>query len=178
MHLRIRHAVLAAATVAASALCLSAQGAENLKILNFESKIGSFKAMGTDNPAHGLLQITFSGTVLVSGLNGKVAMEGNIIKEYDDAPHKKQVYHGTGKMTVDGDFTGIQFFGKDLKGRFVGVSIFRLYGEFDKDLNTGSFWYDGGDKRDWGTGGMQLPVPGYAPNAFKQRPVPTVKVKT
>lgn len=176
MYLRIRHAFLAGAIAAASVLCLSAQAEENLKNLNFETHVGSFKAMGADHPAHGLMQISFTGTVLISGLNGTVSMQGNIKKEYENAQHKKQVYHGSGKMTVSGEFQGIQFFGRDLKGTFTGLAIFRMYGEFDKNLETGSYWYDGGEHKDWGTGGMQVTVPGMNLKAM-QRPTPTVKVK-
>ena len=131
--------------------------------LSFESKVGSFKMLGAgDVPAQGKLTINFTGTVLVSGPEptAKITTSGNVLREINDVKRGKIVYHGTGTLVVDGSVRAVQFFGRNLKGRFFGQAIFRLYGEFDKDLNTGTYQFDGSqDVRPWGTGGGTFSVP-------------------
>lgn len=152
-------------------------GAEvNYKTLNFKTTIGSFKILGTDVPASGTVSFSFRGTVLVSGLEGTVVPTGSVRLEYADKPHRKQVFHGAGSLTVNGKFTGIQFFGNDLVGKFIGFGLIRMYGEFDRNLNTGEFWYEGGEHTDWGTGGRMQTVPGLPPSADLFRPRPKVKI--
>jgi len=115
--------------------------------------------------------------VLVSGADAGVATAtGNLKLEYSSGKYKKQVYHGQGKLAVHGKFKVIQFFGSHLSGRFAGLGIFHLYGEFDKDLETGYYWYDGGQKKDWGTGGLQVTVPGFDPSKYVI-PKPKVKIE-
>lgn len=125
------------------------------------SKVGSFKILGGGpaNPPIGDLELSFTGTLLISGAESPLQVSGNLKKEYD--AHKKVVYHGTGKVSVKGKFFSAQWFGRDMTGSFKGTAILRLYGEFDKDLNTGSFWYgnEPNNKRNWLTGGMQVLVP-------------------
>lgn len=127
----------------------------------FASKVGSFKILGggPSNPPVGDLEMSFSGTLLISGAENPIQVTGNLKKEYD--AHKKVAYHGTGKITVKGKFFSAQWFGRDMTGSFKGVAIIRLYGEFDKDLNTGSYWYgsEPNNKQNWNTGGMQVLVP-------------------
>jgi hypothetical protein len=131
--------------------------------LDFQSNVGSFKLLGAgDTPAMGKLTFSFTGTVLVSGLEkgSKVTTSGNVRREINDTKHNKAVYHGTGTMTVDGRVRAVQFFGRDVKAKFFGQGIFRLYGEFDKNLGTGTYKYAGSTEvRPWGTGGMTLAVP-------------------
>ena len=128
--------------------------------LNFETSVGSFKLLGSDEtPATGNLSFNFNGTVLVTGEDAKVAVEGDVRQEYENKEFAKKIYFGKGKLTVTGKVRSVQFFGSDLKGSFKGVGIMRMYGEFDQDLNTGFYQFAGGDKIPWGTGGVQTPVP-------------------
>ncbi len=135
---------------------------------NLATSVGSFKMLEYNDDAQpeGHFEFTFTGTVLVDtteafkhnrNLTTQVKVEGNVIKEL--TYHGRTVYHGTGKMTIDGGWHALQFFGRDLKGKFNGYSVFRLAGEFDKNLETGFYWYTDGKKEDWGTGGNQPTVP-------------------
>jgi len=172
MRLKRNLLILGTATtvVAATALVLG-QGQSNAATaaaapklehatLNFESKVGSFKLLGAnDVPAEGSLVFSFRGTVLVSGLQGTVTPSGNVRKEYDNAVHKKTIYHGDGKLAINGKVSGVQFFGRDLNAKFDGWGIVRLFGEFDKNLDTGSYWFADGVKKPWGSGGLPVYVP-------------------
>jgi len=132
--------------------------------INFTTKIGSFKMLGSDvKPASGVLDMSFSGTVLISGLTkgSTVTTTGTVKKEYTTMNGTKEVYFGTGSIKVNGTVRALQFFGKNVIGGFKGRAIFRLFGEFDNKLETGFIWYDGQekDKRPWGTGGQQAVCP-------------------
>lgn len=140
--------------------------------LNFMANVGSFKALGSEkDPVQGTLEMTFTGTVLVSGLfqGSTVNVSGSVRKEYETKDHSKQVYFGTGRLVLSGKARAVQFFGRDMKARFYGMAIFRLYGEFDKNLDTGSYWFDGGEKVAWGTGGMPVVVPNAQAQPTKAR---------
>lgn len=126
--------------------------------VNFKTNIGSFKILGGgETPATGLLDITFTGTVLVSYFEGTITAGPGVRKEFTKG--KKQVYFGSGRITLDGKFRGAQFFGRNLSGSFKGFGVMRLYGEFDSKLETGEYWYEGKDHLPWGTGGMTANVP-------------------
>jgi len=128
--------------------------------LTFESSVGSFKLLGSDEtPATGTLSFNFNGTVLVTGDEAKVTTEGNVRQEYEKKEFAKKLYFGQGKMTVTGKVRSIQFFGSDVKGSFKGIGIMRMYGEFDKNLETGYFQFAGGERTPWGTNGLQVAVP-------------------
>lgn len=130
--------------------------------LKFNTKVGSFKILGTDEVlAQGTLTMAFKGTVMVSDLEpgGKVSFSGDVRKEYTTDDNRKTLYFGKGTMTVAGRYKSLQFFGQDLDANFFGLGIFRLYGEFDKDLKTGTYQVDQGEKMPWGTNGMQVAVP-------------------
>lgn len=135
----------------------------NFNGVNFETKVGSFKLLGSD-PAlvEGKLDFNFKGTVLISNLEAgsKVAVAGDVRKEYETDDKDKVLYFGNGKITITGRFRAVQFFGQNLKGRFFGWGIFRFYGEFDKNLDTGSYQLDGGQKFPFGTGGATVGVSG------------------
>jgi hypothetical protein len=130
--------------------------------MHFETHIGSFKILER-NPKQepeGTLTLSFTGTVLISNLIGKLESSGNLRREYYDDKHKKQVWFGTGTLKLEGQFHNLQWFGRNMKADFMGNGIFRLYGEFDKDLNTGYYWFDKPeDKNYWGTSGSSLQVP-------------------
>jgi hypothetical protein len=141
----------------------------------FNTNVGSFKLLATDeDPAEGTLDIVFRGTLLISNLEpgSTLLVTGNVRKEIDDQKYKRQVYFGDGRITLVGKFRSVQFFGRGLRGAFDGHGIARLYGEFDKNLDTGLYWYEGfQQKNPWSTGGspMQVPLPGTI--------TPQVKVK-
>lgn len=148
--------------------------------INFETHVGSFKLQGTDETfVTGALQMNFSGTVLISGVRPgtQVTVTGNVRKEYETEDKQRQVYFGTGKVVVLGQLRALQFFGRELSGRFDGVGIFHFYGEFDKNLETGFYWNDGQDaqhRTPWNTGGGSVPVPD--PGRAVERP--RVRVNT
>ena len=130
---------------------------------HFETKVGSFKMVGSgpSAPPDGRLEINFTGTLLITRLKTDIQVTGNVKKEYEDVKHNKVAYFGTGKIVVTGTFLSAQWFGRDMDATFKGKANIRLYGEFDKDLNTGKCWYlNQADKKiDWGTGGKELSVP-------------------
>jgi hypothetical protein len=155
-------------------VALAGQNATKPVGVNLSTSVGSFKLLWSgDVPVNGTLSFSFKGTVLITGLQGTVTTTGAIAKEYDDAKHKKQAYYGSGKMVISGKYTSVQWFGRDMKARFTGQGLFRLFGEFDRNLSTGVFNYDGEEENAWGTGGMQvvLPKPNYGPS----RSQPTVR---
>lgn len=141
-------------------------------IAHFATRIGSFKLTGNDKtPPQGTLDMSFNGTVLISGPEKGTTIEtkGNVRMEKETPDHEKRVYFGTGGIVVKGKVHALQFFGKDLTGTFTGIGIFRPYGEFDKKLETGFFWFEGGERRAWGTGGNLFVVPNQSATAPRAR---------
>lgn len=144
------------------------------------TKIGSFKILptGKDLP-QGKLSISFTGTLLITGADHKPTVSGNLKKEYESEKFNKVVYHGVGKIELDGQFQSVQWFGRDMSADFKALgnrsAVIRLYGEFDKQLDTGYYWYAASpkDKVDWGTIGRPVIVP----QPPSQRPI-VPKVKT
>jgi hypothetical protein len=148
----------------------------------FTANVGAFKILSRGpTPAQGTLTMTFAGTILVSGLQsgGKVTTSGNVRREYDNAQYGKQVYFGRGQITISGKFSGIQWFGRDMSAKFTGYAIARLFGEFDKKLETGRWWYadEPDKKRYWNPNGAnQVSIP--KDTAFQQaRPAPGKRSK-
>jgi len=139
-------------------------------------KVGSFRIQGSDKlPSQGHLEVSYTGTFLLVGLQGKLQVSGNLRKEFEDPKTQRQVYFGTGKVVIDGIFKTAEWFGRDMNAEFKGIGILSLYGEFDKDLNTGFYWYAADTKRriGWGVGGGgQITVPAHE-GMFK--PTPTVR---
>ena len=119
--------------------------------------------------------MNFTGTVLVDtsvavkhnrNLATTIKTEGKVKKELDF--HGRQVFFGTGKIIVDGGWHALQWFGRDMTAKCNGYGVFRLNGEFDKNLNNGYFlYYDASQKKDWVTGGNQPTVP---ESTFKMTP--------
>lgn len=120
--------------------------------MHLATKIGSFKLVDGE----GRVEINFTGSVLVSKLKGRVTPSAGIRKEYD--ANDRQVYHGTGKLTVEGSFRGIQWFGTNMSTRWIGAGLARIVGEFDKNLETGFYWYGSGvdKKMPWSSSGMTI----------------------
>lgn len=128
--------------------------------VNFNTNVGSFKILGAaERKAEGRVEVTCKGTVLISGLEGKITPIG-LRREINDTKLNKQVYFGSGSFVVEGKFSGIQWFGRDMKAKWHGWGLVRLFGEFDKNLNTGEYWYEGDtQKRPWFNGGMTVTLP-------------------
>jgi hypothetical protein len=106
--------------------------------LNFRTNLGSFKILD----GAGRLEFDFKGTVLVSNLKGgAVQTTGTIRKEWDK--DGRQVFTGRGRMTVTGTWRAVQWFGSGLSGFWEGKGIIRIVGEFDRELKTGDYWYEG-----------------------------------
>ncbi|HVL38588.1 MAG TPA: hypothetical protein VM328_04270 [Fimbriimonadaceae bacterium] len=140
--------------------------------LNFQTNLGSFKILrDRSRAAEGRLDVSFSGTLLIRGLQGTASVtSGQIRKEIDRKQNNITVYFGTGSMSVYGKFDAIQWFGKDMKGTFRGFGIARLYGEFDENLNTGTYTEEGSTEvRFWSPHGSTVPIP----NAMRPRVTPT-----
>lgn len=127
--------------------------------LNFESTLGSFRFVDSAGKSgEGKVTVEFTGTFLISKLEGKLSVSGNLKKEYDSAG--RQVFFGTGKIVVDGKFRALQWFGRNMKGSWNGAGIAMFYGEFDRNLKTGEFWYNDPKEREvWGTGGRSAILP-------------------
>ena len=111
--------------------------------------LGSFKSLpkGKELPS-GRLEFAFKGTVLVTGLvpGSYLKTTGNVRKEYEDVPHGKQVYFGSGRMLIVGRWGNCQWFGQNLDLTYKGSAVIRMTADFDKNLNTGQYWYDPTDK--------------------------------
>jgi hypothetical protein len=135
---------------------------ERYGTLHLTTKVGSFKILGVaDKPAEGHIEISFTGTLLING-SPKVAPSGNLRVEFSNPKRKQVAYHGTGKLVIDGKYNAIQWFGRDMNAVWNGFGVVRLVGEFDKDLNTGEFWYSDNpeDRRSWGGQLNERPNPG------------------
>lgn len=135
--------------------------------LHLETKLGSFKLLD----GVGRAEISFTGTMLLNQADGKVEISGKLRKEYEG--HNRVVYFGTGKVIVTGKWRGIQWFGRDMKAVWYGAGAARLAGEFDRDLNTGKFWYDDPKKKqDWSaTGTFTITLP----NRYEQPAVTPIE---
>ena len=158
MRLQPSRALLASLALTLGAVAVAQQPTDTLYL---QTGVGSFKLLppGPDT-THGTLDIDFEGTVMVSGLNGTVTPGAGVRLELERKDHNRQVYFGKGHIRISGEFRGIQFFGRNLKGSYNGVAVARLYGEFDKNMETGYFWYASQpEKQDWGAYGRTLVVP-------------------
>lgn len=113
---------------------------EGYKTLHMKSNLGSFKMYG-----EGAVTLNFSGTLLVSQLEGKIEFAGDVKKEYEGLG--RQVFHGKGQAKITGKWRAIQWFGSDMDAVWWGNGFVRLVGEFDRDLKTGEYWYDDPDFR-------------------------------
>lgn len=157
------------------------QGKVETGVVDFWTKVGSFKIVSPSSEvkARGSLTMTFSGTVLIVGLEGTAVPSGGIRQEYKSDKQARQAYFGKGSLTVNGKWRAIQFFGRDFKGHWDGMGIMRLYGEFDDKLETGTYRIEGGDGDEaWGNGGRQIILPPAKTNQQQSKPkVEDVKKK-
>ncbi|MCH7814787.1 MAG: hypothetical protein IID40_12295 [Planctomycetes bacterium] len=122
--------------------------------LHMESNLGSFKIID----GQGRCEISCTGTVLVNGLEGHIEASPGMKVEYEGMG--RTVYHGTGKLVVTGKWRALQWFGTDMAGVWYGRGVMRIIGEFDRDLNTGTYWYsDPSDTGNWPTHMMEIRLP-------------------
>jgi hypothetical protein len=136
------------------------------------TNVGSFKfkSMNDANPAFGKVTMSFTGTLLVVGLKGTVKTDPTIREEYRNDAHNRRVFFGKGKVEIDGDFRSMQWFGRGLTCTWRGSGLAFLVGEFDKNLETGWYWFaDDPEKQFWSTGGKNIMVP--VP-VEQRRPIP------
>jgi hypothetical protein len=141
-----------------------------------KTNIGAFKITSPgDVKAFGKIQLSFKGSLLIIGYDGKtpIVPSGGLRVEYQNDKRQRIEYFGEGTVTLDGKFKAIQFFGRNLKMNWAGFGICRLYGEFDKEGNTGTYEVKGDQLRYWGTGGTTFTVPARTNNAI----APKIKVK-
>lgn len=133
--------------------------------LHLQSNLGSFKII----PGQGRIEVNFTGTFLVSGLKGTQTVTGDVKKEFEGMD--RIVYHGTGKIVVEGEWRSLHWFGSDMNAVWYGSGAIRISGEFDKDLKTGTFWYD--DPEDigyWTTNMVQFTLPPFNPTGSAGTP--------
>jgi len=138
------------------------QHGDKMGIFHANATIGSFKLIN----GRGRAEINFSGTILIHGYKPRVAgqnftLTGALTKEYDDAKRERVMYHGNGKLVIDGEWKGIQFFGKNINMWFFGAGTFRNRGEFDKNLFCGDFWFENAaEKKPWASSAtMDVQIP-------------------
>lgn len=147
-------ALIAGGLLAQKALAQPANDAQrggladpNYGTLHLQSNLGSFKMLN----GKGRVTINFTGTLLLSGIEGGApVLSGNLKKEYENPERKRTVLTGTGSVTVQGSWRGIQWFGRNMTAVFYGSGVTRLDGEFDRNLETGWYWYDDpADRTPW-----------------------------
>jgi len=143
---------------------------EGMTTFHMQTKLGSFKFID----AEGRADVSFSGTLLLTKHEGGSfqIVEGKLRKEYD--AKGRTVYTGKGRIVVTGKWRGLQWFGSDMKSVFYGRGFVRLTGEFDRNLNTGDFWYENEPKKAFpSTSVISLPIPqaNYGANK-KLKPIP------
>jgi hypothetical protein len=139
----------ASPTIPASAMAMMPAPAAS-DVVFIKAGVGSFKVVpkGPDAPPAGRLEFSFSGTVLITGLEPGSYLQttGKVEKQYEETKHGKQVYFGKGKILLVGKFRNCEWFGRDLNLRFQGSAIFRMSAEFDSNFDTGTFIYEGDKK--------------------------------
>ena len=141
-----------------------------------KTTIGAFKITSPgDTPAFGKITMSFKGSILIVGYTGSspINASSGLRVEYKDDKRTRIEYFGEGTITLDGKFRAIQWFGRNLTMNWNGMGIMRLYGEFDKNGDTGTYEVKGDKLRYWGTGGMTFSLPSRLSTAT----APEVKIK-
>lgn len=135
--------------------------------------LGSFKLYNGTGTAH----FKFKGSFLLAYLNGSVTVTGNVKKEYPSPaqaaklknPNIRQAYFGDGEITIKGNFKSVQWFGRDLAGEWTGAGGLRLYGDYDKNMETGWYWYgdDVAHRNPWTVSSGDLFLPKFGSDVAK-----------
>ncbi|MCW5939118.1 MAG: hypothetical protein KF884_03735 [Fimbriimonadaceae bacterium] len=154
-------ALLSLATLTASAWCQPATEAQKagvtdptgLDIMHFTTRLGSFKILD----GKGRLEFSFTGTVLLSNVKGQSSVTGRVRREM--TREGREVWTGTGRVVVVGEWRGVQWFGRDLTGFWFGAGVIRFAGEFDRNLETGRYWYEDPSNPMYWPGGTTVDIP-------------------
>lgn len=111
--------------------------------LHMTTRLGSFKLID----GRGRVAVNFTGTIMVSAGTEKLSERDlqiqtspGLREEYRD--DYRVAWTGTGTLIATGSWRGIQWFGRDMDAVWYGNGVARLSGEFDRNLETGSYWYD------------------------------------
>lgn len=131
--------------------------------MHFQSRVGSFKMLD----GQGRVEIQFTGTLLLNNYEGTAPqVSGDLRVEYDNPQRKRRVYFGVGRIVLTGKWRGVQVFGRNLKAVWFGRGVVRLSGEFDRNLETGWYWYDNpAERMPWPSQGVQdVQLPPFRPN--------------
>ncbi len=121
------------ATVAEKGSFANKQG---MGIIRLQANLGSFRSID----GQGKFDVAFHGTVLISGLEGKVTPQGAVRRELNK--YGREVYFGKGRLVIEGKWRAIQWFGSNMKTTWYGQGLIRILGEFDRNLKTGTYWYE------------------------------------
>lgn len=146
-------------------LCVApsiAQAPQQTGEVVMKTNIGAFKITSPgDQKSFGKIKMSFKGSCLIVGYEGSapISVTPGLRVEYRDDKRQRIEYFGQGTITLDGKFRAIQWFGRNLDMNWVGLGICRVYGEFDKNGDTGTFTLKGKKPAYWGTGGMQFVLP-------------------
>lgn len=123
--------------------------------LHFRTNLGSFRLIDGE----GRVTFRFRGTVLLNQLDGTYQVTGNVQEQY--RANDRVVLFGNGEIVVQGNWRAIHWFGSDLQAVWFGRGIARLSGEFDRNQETGEYWFnDPNDVSFWpGEGVIEVPLP-------------------
>lgn len=117
-------------------------GKDGFGVLHMSTNLGSFKIID----GKGRIDVSFTGTVLITKYNGKeLQITGSVKKEYDK--NGRTLFTGTGRIIASGSWRGFQWFGKNMKSVWYGNGAIRLNGEFDRNFKTGDYWYESADEK-------------------------------
>ncbi|ARU41460.1 hypothetical protein CCB80_10075 [Armatimonadetes bacterium Uphvl-Ar1] len=110
----------------------------DMGMFHMQTKLGSFKMINGE----GRVDFSFKGTLLVSHhTDGEMrVVSGNLRKEY--SKNNRTVYTGQARVILTGKWRGIQWFGSDLTAVKYGKGFVRVSGEFDRNMQTGFYWYE------------------------------------
>lgn len=120
--------------------------------MHLSTRLGSFRMID----GHGRVEMTFTGTVLISRLKGKFEFSGKVHKEYEKGD--RVIYSGTGKLVAVGDWRAIHWFGRDMSAVWFGSGMVRLSGEFDREQKTGEYWFEDPAKLQSWPGGSTMDI--------------------
>jgi hypothetical protein len=136
---------LAASTLAQPATSEQRAGVPNdpsFRTLHLRTNLGSFKLID----GHGRVEISFTGTVLIVNLQGTHTTSGDLTLQFND--RGRRAYFGTGRIVVTGQWRGIQCFGRRLSATWFGRGVAHVSGDFDRNLETGWYWFDDPARRE------------------------------
>lgn len=152
---------LSAAGILLAAPCI-AQAPPEVGEVVMKTTVGSFKITSPgDQLAYGKIRMSFKGSCLIVGYDNKIPVVASpgLRVEYNNAKRGRIEYFGTGTITLEGRFRALQWMGQNLDMNWIGLGICRVYGEFDKNNNTGTYEIKGQKPLDWGNGGMTFSIP-------------------